>query len=359
MMSYKDTLLFIAKCLTITLEEKNRKEIEKQLKTNNIDWDAVVKLSTGHYVFPALYCNLKRVNFLKYLPTDLVEYMIYFTDLNRERNTQIIAQAKEINELLLENKIIPVFIKGTGNLLEGLYEDIAERMLGDIDLILNKRDAKKADEILRDHKYSSNSVVPDNFRHLPSLTKLNKIAAIEIHTELLIEEYRDEFNYVLIEKDVQKINHAHVMGFESQLALSILANQINNDHFKYKDIFLRNAYDVFVLSKKTNTKTAFNKFNKLKHPLNCFLAICFEVFNKPKSLEYNDTLKVTKHLNTFNKKLNNPTLRKTINQGIEGKIRFSILYKSIFDKEIRTWLIKRITDKQWQKEKLIQLGLKT
>ena len=45
--------------------------------------------------------------------------------------------------------------------------------------------------------------------------------------------------------------------------------------------------------------------------------------------------------------------------GVEGEIRCSIIYKSIFDKEIRTWLIKRITDKQWQKEKLIQLGLKT
>ena len=37
-------------------------------------------------------------------------------------------------------------------------------MLGDIDLILNKRDAKKADKILRDNKYSSHSVVHDNFR---------------------------------------------------------------------------------------------------------------------------------------------------------------------------------------------------
>ena len=45
--------------------------------------------------------------------------------------------------------------------------------------------------------------------------------------------------------------------------------------------------------------------------------------------------------------------------GVAEKIRCSIIYKSIFDKEIRTWLIKRITDKQWQKEKLIQLGLKT
>ena len=63
-MNYKETLYFIAKCLTISLEEKNRDEIELMLKTTNIDWDAVVKVSTGHFVFPAMYCNLKRVDFL-------------------------------------------------------------------------------------------------------------------------------------------------------------------------------------------------------------------------------------------------------------------------------------------------------
>ena len=62
-MNYKETLYFIAKCLTISLEEKNRQEIEKQLKSTSIDWDAVVKVSTAHYVFPALYCNLKRARF--------------------------------------------------------------------------------------------------------------------------------------------------------------------------------------------------------------------------------------------------------------------------------------------------------
>lgn len=32
-MNYKETLFFVAKCLTITLEEKNRIEIEDSLKT--------------------------------------------------------------------------------------------------------------------------------------------------------------------------------------------------------------------------------------------------------------------------------------------------------------------------------------
>ena len=89
-MNYKETLFFIAKCLTISLEDKNRDEIELILETTYIDWDAVVKVSTAHYVFPALYCNLKRVDFLKYLPQELVSYMKHITNLNRERNEQII-----------------------------------------------------------------------------------------------------------------------------------------------------------------------------------------------------------------------------------------------------------------------------
>jgi len=106
---YKETLFFIAKCLTISLEEKSREEIEFILKTTNIDWDTVVKVSTSHYVFPAIYCNFKRAYFLKYLPADLVDYMKQITNLNRDRNTQIIQQAKELNSLLLDNGVRPLF----------------------------------------------------------------------------------------------------------------------------------------------------------------------------------------------------------------------------------------------------------
>ena len=104
-MTYKETLYFVAKCLTISLEHKNRDEIEKQLQSNNIDWDAVVKVSTAHYVFPALYCNMQRANFLHYLPKELVTYMEHITNLNRERNEEIITQARELNTLLLANNI--------------------------------------------------------------------------------------------------------------------------------------------------------------------------------------------------------------------------------------------------------------
>lgn len=361
-MTFKETLFFIAKCLTINHEAHNNVIVEKELKSGTVDWDAVVKMSTGHFVFPALYCNLKRAGFLHYLPEDLVVYMQHITDLNRERNQQIIDQAKEINALLLANNITPIFLKGTGNLLEGLYEDLAERMVGDIDLIIKKSDVEASNLILKEAGYYSNSTLFKTHRHLPRLIHEDKIAAIEIHKELLIEKYTDEFNYTYVQKDSQVINGVHVMSFENQLTLSIIAKQINDAGFHYKNMSLRNAYDVFLLSKKTSTENIFHNFDKLQHPLNCFLASCYTVFNKPTSLVYNDSKEIRAYLKFFNAQLNNQKLSNKHHKQTKRKLfiksRATILYKSIFDKDHRNWLLKRITDKDWQQQKLADLGLK-
>ena len=258
--SYKETLYFIAKCLTVSLEAKNRQEIEKQLQSNSIDWDAVVKVSTAHYVFHALYCNLKRADFLQYLPHELVNYMEQITDINRERNKQIIAQANELNNFLLANNITPIFLKGTGNLLAGVYDDIAERMVGDIDFIFSKKDYPRSIAVLREFGYSEVSKYKyhlPNQRHYRRLKKKNNIAAIEIHKDLLsIKKYTNEFNYSFVAKDTQIINDVAVLSYTNKLNLSIIANQINDYGFYYKTVALRNAYDVFLLSKKTSAKDA-------------------------------------------------------------------------------------------------------
>jgi len=367
-MSYKKTLYFVAKCLTISLEDNNRQEIKKELKSTSIDWDAVVKVSTAHYVFPALYCNLERVDFLQYLPQDLLSYMEHITDLNRERNKKIVPQANELNNVLLANKITPIFLKGTGNLLSGIYNDIGERMVGDIDFIFSKEDYPKAITVLREFGYSDvekkEYYPPDEKKHYRRLQKEDRIAAIEIHSELLgIKKYSSEFNYSFVEKDSQTLNGVRVLSYANKLNLSIIANQINDNGFYYKTMALRNAYDVFLLSKKTNTKDAVNSLNKLSHPLNCFLAACDEVFNKIESLEYNNTKKAASYVSVFNSQFIN--IRKTkrrhslIKRYLFLKPRLNILYKSIIYKEYRVWLFKRVTDKNWYKEKLIQLGIKT
>ena len=364
-MNYKETLFFIAKCLTISLEAKNRQEIEKQLKSKSTDWDAVVKVSTAHYVFPALYCNLKRADFLQYLPQELVSFMEHITDINRERNKQIISQAQELNSLLLDNKIKPIFLKGTGNLLAGVYEDIGERMVGDIDFIFSKKDYPKVITVLREFGYSDVGKYEYHFpskKHYRRLQKENNIAAVEIHQELLLEKYANEFNYSFVEKDSQVVNGVTVLSYANKLNLSIIANQINDSGSYYKTMPLRNAYDVFLLSKKTNAKEAVNTLDKLMHPLNCFLAACYEVFNKVDSLEYNKTTKTASYLSVFNSQFINSRKTKIYHKIIKSylfiKFRLNILIKAILYKDCRVWLIKRLTDKNRYKEKLLQFGVK-
>jgi len=291
--------------------------------------------------------------------------MIHITNLNRDRNTQIIQQAKELNSLLLANNIRPIFLKGTGNLLAGIYEDIAERMVGDIDFIFSKDDYSKAITILRLFGYSEvekyKYYIPEE-RHYRTLQKENNIAAIEIHNELLIEKYANEFNYSFVEKDSQVINGTAVLSYGNKLNLSIIANQINDSGFYYKTMALRNAYDVFLLSKKMNAKEAVNTLDKLSDPLNCFLAACYEVFNTVESLEYNKTKNAASYLSVFNSQFTNPIPTKRRHKRIKIylfiKSRVKIIYKSIIYKEYRVWLFKRVTDKNWYIEKGIQCGIK-
>ena len=171
-----------------------------------------------------------------------------------------------------------------------------------------------------------------------------------------------EFNYNFVEKDSQFINDISVLSYAKKLNLSIIANQINDNGFYYKTMALRNAYDVFLLSKKTNAKDALQALDKLTNPLNCFLAACYEVFNKVDSLEYNKTLKTAYYLSVFKSQFINSRQSKRRHNRIKSylfiKARINILYKAFFQKEYRFWLFKRLTDKNYYKDIGNQLGIK-
>ncbi|CAM1368836.1 Uncharacterised nucleotidyltransferase [Tenacibaculum sediminilitoris] len=348
-MNYKETLFFVAKCLTITHEKVNRNLVEETIKANLVNWDAVVKLSTAHYVFPALYCNLKRANFLHYLPSDLVGYMQHITHLNRERNQEIIKEATEINQLLLSNNITPIFLKGTGNLLEGLYEDIAERMVGDIDFLVDKEKFNLTVNILKENGYHEKSPnYLDNTvlsRHYPKIIKEGKIAAVEVHYKMITNE--KGFDYSFIEKSFYKlVNNTTVLSYENQILLTCFNKQINDKGQWFKTIALRNSYDLYMLSKKTSVKTVLNNFN---HPesdlLKNFFATTNYTFNSPHSLEYTKTRKTKKHIKKVFFFINNPK-KSAFNKKIWSlyflyKHRFSVILKSFYLKKYRKYLFNR------------------
>ena len=346
-MNYKETLCFVATCLTISLEDKNRQAIEKQLKSKSIDWDAVVKVSTAHYVFPALYCNLKRQGFLQYLPQELVSYMEYITNLNRERNQQIITQAKELSDLLRDHNITPVFLKGTGNLLEGLYEDIAERMVGDIDFIFSKEDYPKAIEVLENEKYYSDLELVKFHWHYPRLVHINKIAAVEIHNKVLKQPYSAILSFEKINKDAELFSNIKVASYHDKLLNSVLPKQINDNLYHSKTISLRTVYDVFLLFKKSNGLLPKTKIKKVDERFNNFIG-CVNFLLKIKNLNnFKETNSSKKYLNNYISVLNKSKKEELkihiLNIFVRLKDQLNILRFSFTSQDYREYSWNRLT----------------
>lgn len=344
-MNYKETLFFVGKCLTINHEEKNKVLVEEKLKSLDVDWESIVKISTAHFVFPALYCNLKKANFLHYLPEELVNYMIHITDLNRERNQEIIEQAKEINDLLLANNITPIFLKGTGNLLEGLYDDIAERMVGDIDFIVSQENFKKSIAILKHENYVAKEEVYMDFHwHYPKMVKKNRIAAIEIHNKVLKKPYTQYLDYETLKKGTITFNNCNVASYENQFFITILQKQINDNLYYSKTIALRNVYDSFLIS--TNDFEKNNVLNnQLEEYINNYKICASEILNFPANLLFIDNKSSKKYLNSYLKILEGSKKElKKIRQKIKYiklKDKFKIIQYSFIDKEYRSYTLRR------------------
>lgn len=363
-MTPAEITLFIAKSLSISVGNENLKEIKKVLKSQKIDWDLLVKISTSQLVLPALYCNYKRKNLLQFLPDDLVTYMQEITSLNRERNLQIIEQLNHLNILLKQSGVTPVFLKGASNLLQGLYEDPAERMVGDIDFIVSEDKFEQSVEILlkNDYKPLDNQIIlRPGHRHHSRLIKKDKIAAVEIHKEIVIEKFAKEFNYEFIKDNINQNNGFSALSFDDQKALSIFSNQINDFGFDYKSVSLKNAYDFLLLSNKEPGVDFAHRNDKLSTPIMFFMASVNYMFGDI-GINFHHNRKVKKNLKLFKSLLHNPFKRKYYSKMITIKLFLAdwlkLISKSFIDKEYRTWLVKRISDKRWQQEKLVQLKFK-
>ena len=121
------------------------------------------------------------------------------------------------------------------------------------------------------------------------------------------------------------------------------------------------TYDFLLInSKDTGTNFAL-RFNNLKTPILCFLASINYMFGDILIKVHQDR-KVKQHLKQFKSLLYSPRKRKIYSKVIGIKLfltsRLKVISKSFVNKEYRIWLFKRISDKRWQREKLVQLKLK-
>ncbi len=281
MMTSKQVLYFIAKCLSLQQYPERKKEVMQLLTLQKVCWEKLVRVGSAQMVLPALYLNLKRAELLDALPNDLVEYLEALTQLNRERNEALIRQTHALNALLLQHHIQAVFLKGTAHLLECLYVDSAERMVGDIDFLVAHHQLAPTVTLLL-----SNGYIPLNLedydslnaKHYPRLVHENWIAAVEVHQAVISPRYRHHLTYEVIAIQQQMVGDMLVPSYAHQALHNCMNTQLNDEGYLYGKIVLRQLYDAYLLSFKSEVINSLSETTQYQHLKLVYVALVQRLF---------------------------------------------------------------------------------
>lgn len=260
----------------------SKDELEKILSHTEFNWDNIVIEGSKHLVLPAIYCRLKSKELIHILPEELDTYLKEITSLNKNRNNEILAQTRTLSELLIAHNIEHVFLKGAALISGGYYNNIAERMLGDIDILISNDQLDLAFQLLKNNSYYPiEQTLGDDFfehKHLPRLKTDQYICAVELHRKLFISHKNIELNNSNILFSKQVINGIALPSSKHLLLHNVLNYQINDKGSLYNSISFRSAYDsVTIQNKEGELKIKASKIIKKYFNI---LSIFFEDFQK-------------------------------------------------------------------------------
>ena len=235
------------------------KSLISEIKTKN--WEKIVKFCSNQLIIPSLYLSIKNLKEIN-APADLLFYCKEIFEINRERNLKLCQQIDNISLILNANKINYVFIKGSSLIIKGLYPDL-ERMVGDIDILVDNSQFNLAIELLKKNGYNSRDSIIFSFqKHYPRLLKKDNLFAVEIHRELL--DYKKELldcNKILENKIY--VDSKPIPSEYYQILNAIYNFQINDFGYNTCNFSYKTLIDIDkIYSKGDNFKLPINKYTK-------------------------------------------------------------------------------------------------
>ena len=255
-------MICVEEKLLVNVLYRPASEILNGIDIHDINFENLIKLASGHLMLPALFFNIdkKKVSYL--FPEDFIAYIKNIYAINKARNTVLLAEAKELSELLYKNNINHIFLKGTALLLSNVFEDIGERMISDIDFIIQYKDENKAINLFKKNNYVFRGSLRSyqkfklfKPKHIPRLINKNKIMALELHTELLTSGWRGVFNAKELINDFKKETKKLKIPCKSFLFdHCIYALQIDDKAFFTSYHFHRSIYDIYKLDCKNSLR---------------------------------------------------------------------------------------------------------
>ncbi|ULJ76105.1 nucleotidyltransferase family protein [Rhizobium gallicum] len=114
------------------------------ITTGQDQWDKVVQEANRHLVGPALYGWLRHWGLLISVPGEVEKYLRFLYDLNEERNRRLRRQSVETLRVLNEAGIEPLLIKGSALLMIMPEHRLGNRMISDLDLVIDRNNVERS-----------------------------------------------------------------------------------------------------------------------------------------------------------------------------------------------------------------------
>jgi Uncharacterised nucleotidyltransferase len=181
---------FICRCLAPYYDKRDLADIRCQITQADVPLEWVVDIANDYFVTPGLWSGLKNKGLETLLDNELYRYLHKLHALNIERNTHLRHQLIEAIRALNTAGIKPLLLKGSGQLLEPIHNDIGSRIMSDLDILIPLEQIPDAMDALIDKGYREADVKYDTqkLHHCTPLIRSGDYGPIELHRRALHNE---------------------------------------------------------------------------------------------------------------------------------------------------------------------------
>ena len=334
----------------------NKEFITSIISKKEIDWMRFVRIGNAHLILPALYFLLIKHDILPLLPEELTSHLKELYEINLERNQQILKQIDEINYLLNKHDIFPIYTKGTGHLLSGLYDDPGVRIIGDIDFLVEPDQTEASAKILMNNGYifahKKNLLRSEIRKHYPGIMKEGRRAIVEIHRWAVSNKFSHAFKSSEVQKAKKHPNNredCYIMCDRDSMLHNFIHSQLEHRAHRNAHVYLKNLYDFHLISGRIDPSQVFKAFPFYHKQSEVYRQLVRNAFQSDRDPELS---KISEHrFYHFRFKMN---LRykwfimiSYFFLHIPGKIYLSYIRKpilAIFNKELRRHLLIRMKE---------------
>lgn len=184
---YYHSFLFVCRCLSLHYDEKNIADIHYQLTRDDVSWELVIYIANNYLVTPSLWSGLRSKGLDALLPDDIRRYLCDLHAMNRNRNSHLRRQLIEAIGTLNSVGITPLLLKGSGQLVHPILNDLDTRIMSDLDILIPPEQLSAALDALTEKGYKELEVSydPAKLHHWAPLMRPGEYGTIELHRQAL------------------------------------------------------------------------------------------------------------------------------------------------------------------------------